>query len=211
MMETQIWCKTQEKWANILILRGNEVSSLKVSGMSITLKGKVQGVLDALGQGQDPAEVKAKLQQTLDVRAIGKAVVSPGNSSLTLHGEGEGAPKVEFAPAEDNADEILRTILARSGRTYQPAQEEIGVVEALIPPALLGVVGGIIWGLIYHTAGELASGVDVEVNGVRRRGLQRILITIAGILGTNGSIAVGVLLLLLVVGWAAKRVVHRPE
>lgn len=210
-METQIWSKAEEKWAYILVLRGNEVHHLKVTGSMVTLKRNLKGVLEALEQGKEPSDAGAKWVETLDARTISKAEVSPENNSLTIKGEGDKAKELSYTTGDSNADEILRAILAQSGRTFQPAQEEIDAIEAVLPPIFVGAVGGLLWGLVYHSAGKLATGEDVEVEGVRRRGLQRMLITVAEILGTNGTIAVGVVLLLLVVGWAAKRLIHRPK
>jgi hypothetical protein len=209
-METQIWSKTYEKWAYILILRGQEVHLLKVTGMSLTLKKKVKGVLEALQQGRAPTEVDAKLVETLDARKIGKAEVSPGNSSLTLQSEGDSPKTLTFATADNNADEILRTILAQSGRTYQPGQEEIGVVEALMPPVIIGAIGGLFWSGVYQAAGKIAAGGRLEVKGFRRRGLQRMLNGIAEMLGPDRTVAVGVVLLVLILGWAAMRIIKRP-
>lgn len=105
----------------------------------------------------------------------------------------------------------MQTILAQSDRVFEPKQEEIGVVEALIPPAIVGaVVGGFTWAS-YATASQIASGEDVEVHGLHRRGLKRLLISMSEFLGTGGSIAVGSLLLVLILVWAANRVIHRPE
>jgi hypothetical protein len=41
--------------------------------------------------------------------------------------------------------------------------------------------------------------------------LQRLLIWAAELLGTGGTVVVGVLLLALILGWAAKRIIHRPQ
>ena len=212
-MDQQIWVKSEEKWATILVLRGDEVSRLKITGNMLTLKRKVQGVLEALEQGRAPSDAgaKSKSVETLDARAIAKAELSPGNGSLTLHGGGDAAKALNFSAADNKADEILRAILARSGRTFQPTREEIGVVEALLPPAIVGGLAGLFWAGVYQSANELATGKDVEVKGFRRRGLQRLLIGVAEILGTGGTVAVGVVLLVLVLGWAARRIVHRPE
>lgn len=210
MMGSQIWCKAEDKWAYILMLQDHQVHLLKVTGMSLGFKKKVQGVLEKLEQGQGPSDVGASSVQTLDARSIAKAEVSPGNSSLTLRGEGENAKTLSFTTPDSNADEVLQTILAQSGKTYQPTQEEIGVVEALIPPAVLGAFGGLLWFVIYDSARKLAGGETVEAKG-RRAGLQRLLIWVAELLGTNGAIAVGVLLLVLVVGWIAARIIKRPE
>lgn len=209
-METLIWTKAEEKWAYILVLRGAEVHRLKVTGSILTLKRNLKAVLEALEQGAAPSDAGAKSVETLDVRTIAKAEVSPENSSLTLKGEGDKAKELTYSAADSNAGEILQAILARSGRSFQQTQEEIDAIEAVLPPIFVGGVGGLLWGLVYHSAGKLASGETVEVEGVRRRGLQRMLITVAEILGVNGTIAVGVVLLALVVGWAAKRLIHRP-
>jgi hypothetical protein len=209
-METQIWVKSEEKWAYLLVLRGDEVSQLKVTGNMLTLKKNVAGVVEALEQGKAPAEVGAKSVETLDARKISKAEVSPGNMSLTLHSEDSSASSLSFSSADSNADQILAAILARSGRTFLQKQEEIGVVEALIPPAFIGIVGGLGWFAVYMSASDIAAGKQIEVKGVRSRGLQRILITIADTLGPNGTIGLGVVLLLLVIVWAARRVIRRP-
>jgi hypothetical protein len=211
MMEPRIWLRTEEKWAYILLLRDFEVFRLKVTGSMMTLKRNLKAVLDALEQGKEPTAAGAKSVETLDVRAIGKAEVAPGNNSLTLHSEGEKPTTLSFTTADSDADAILRAILERSGRTYQPSQEEIGVVEALLPPLFVGGITGLFWAGVYSAASEMAAGNAVEVEGIRRRGLKRLLITVAEILGMNGTIAVGVLLLILIVGWAVNRIVRRPE
>jgi hypothetical protein len=85
------------------------------------------------------------------------------------------------------------------------------VIEALAPPAIVGAICGLFWAGIYQSATKMAAGEKVEVEGARRRGLKQLLITVSEALGTGGTIAVGVVLLLLIVGWAAKRIIHRPE
>src|ERR1700733_12511888 len=86
-MQSQIWCKIEEKWAYVLMLRGPEVFCLKITGMPLGFKGKVKGVLEALEQGTSPNEVKASSVEVLDARKITKAEIAPGNNSLTLHGD----------------------------------------------------------------------------------------------------------------------------
>ncbi|QDV36572.1 hypothetical protein [Tautonia plasticadhaerens] len=209
-MDALIWHKSEEKFANVLTLRGHEVHRLKVTGNVLTLKKKLQGVLEGLQQGKAPTEVGAKSIETLDARTIGKAQVSPGNGSLTLQGGEDGAKSLSFSTGDGNADEILREILAQSGKEFRPAQEDIGVVEALLPAVIAGGVGGLLWMGVYQAAGTLASGGDVEVSG-RRRGMKRLLAGVAEVLGTTGTIAVGVLLLVLVMGWAYRRLSKRPQ
>jgi hypothetical protein len=57
----------------------------------------------------------------------------------------------------------------------------------------------------------MATGGEVEVRGFRRRGLQRLLNSAAELLGTGGTVVVGVLLLVLILGWATKRIIRRPQ
>jgi hypothetical protein len=210
IMELQIWSKADEKFAYILTLRGHEIHQLKVTGNVLTLKRNLKAVLEALGQGRPPAEAGAKSLETLDARTIRKAEVSPDNGSLSLHGGEDGSTKLTYATGDKNADAILQAILAQTGESFQATQEEIGVVEALIPPVIVGAVGGFFWIGVYHTAGRIATGEEVQATGGGRRGLQTILITVADLLGPGGTIAVGVLLLALIVGWAAKRIIRRP-
>src|SRR4051794_16527654 len=99
-MPPQIWSKIDDKWATVLVLRGHEVHCLSLNGFPLTLKRKVQGIVDAIHQGQSPLEVGIKSVETLDARTIGRAEVSPGNDSLTLRAEGEGGKKLTFSPSE---------------------------------------------------------------------------------------------------------------
>src|SRR4051794_35238705 len=105
-MESQIWSKVEEKRAHILMLRGHEVYRLKVTGMSLTLKRKAQGVLGGLEPGKAPAEGGANWGERPDPRTVGKAGVSPGKASRPLPGEGGGATKRPSPAADSNADAI---------------------------------------------------------------------------------------------------------
>jgi hypothetical protein len=210
-MDLQIWSKSEEKWAYVLLLRNEEVHRIKITGNMLTLKRNLNAALEALQQGKDPSELGAKSVETLKVGTISKAEVSPENNSLTLYGDGEKPQELAYTSAESNADEIMRAIFAKTGKNFQSAQEPISAIDALLPPIFLGVLGGLFWGAIYQSAGQIASGQELEVHGARRRGFQRIMISLAEILGTNGTILVGVVLLVLIVGWAAKRIIHRPE
>ena len=120
-------------------------------------------------------------------------------------------PTVTFAPDEKNADVILRTILAQAGRSFHESKEEIGVVEAVLPPLILGAIGGFFMFGVYSAAGEIEQGEELEVTGLRRRGLKRLLIFAAQILGTKGSMAAGVVLGVATLGWMIRRIVRRPE
>lgn len=209
-MESPMWVNKQEKWAYILLLRDHEVYLLKVTGSKFSLKKNLQKVLEALEGGQVPSEVKAKSVEMLDARAIGKAELGEGNKSLSLYGEGENPKKLKFSPPEYNADTIWQAVQERSGKTFQSTKEDIGAVEAVVPLAIWGGLGGLLWYGLYDAATKLAAGETLKVSG-RRQGLQRMLNGVAGMLGTTGTVALGVVLLALVLGWAVRRVVRRPQ
>jgi|GEM_PF-2314169 len=210
-METQIWSKVEEKVAYILLLRGGEVYRVKVTGNVLTLKRNYQRVLEALQQGQNPEEVGAKSVEKIEVRTIGKAQVSPGNNSLTLYGGEDGTKSLSFSTRDDNADAILKTILGQSGKSFKTSQEDVGVGEALLPPLVLGGFGGLCWAAVYQAAATVAAGQEVEITGFRRRGIKRLVAWLGELLGTGGTIGVGVVLLALILAWAVHRLVRRPQ
>ncbi len=67
-----------------------------------------------------------------------------------------------------------------------------------------------LWGLVYMAAVGTEQGDEARVHG-RNAGAKRLLLFVANLLGTNGTIAVGAILLALFVGWAVMRVVKRPQ
>ena len=205
-METRIWVRPEEKFTEILVLKGDQVHFLKVTGLM--LKRKVQGILEQLEAGADPAEVGGKKHQAIEVATIAKAAVSPSNGSVKLHRESDGAV-IKFTTPNDDADAILATILERNGRTFQSSTEEIGLVEALIGPALYGVIAGLFWLAVSSTADELAQGHEVEVKG-RRQGMKQSLVKISGWLGPTGATILGLVLLALLLAWAGSRIFKRP-
>jgi hypothetical protein len=209
-MESLIWSKSESKWAYILMLRDHEVYRLKVTGSMVTLGRNLRGVLEALQQGKAPAEAGAKSVEALDARSIARAEVSPENTSLTLHGGEGGSTTISYTTGDGDAGAILESILAKTDRTFRPTQEEIGVVEAVVPPGIVGLIGGLLWAVVYDSARKLAAGETVEAHG-RRAGMQQMLIGAAEMLGENGTLAAGAGLLALVLGWAVLRVVRRPE
>lgn len=203
-MESRIWTNAQEKFVDILVLRGEVVHTIRVTGLM--LKRKAQGILEQLQQGADPTEAGGK-PKSMPVGAIVKAEVSPSNGKLTLHAQ-DGST-VKFNTPNSDADGILATILERAGRTFSPGQEAIGVFEAVLPPTILGVLGGLFWMALYDTVKKHAMGEEVEVKG-RRQGMQKLLIGVADTLGYNGVLAVGALLAAVILTWLAMRLVKRP-
>lgn len=213
-METQLWFKAQDegRWADILMLRGQEVYTLTVVADSKGLQHKLMPALEALQSGQDPHSLKADWVKTVNAQAIIRAEVSPDNETLTLyHGE-KGSKKLTYATGDKNAGAILQEILAQSGKTFQPVEVEIGVGEALVGPVVVGVIAAVVVALVYANAGMMAAGQDVEVHGTGRiAGFFRMLKWAGQLLGPVGTIATGVVLLIVIVAWAVRSVTHRPK
>ncbi|WP_435017504.1 hypothetical protein TA3x_005119 [Tundrisphaera sp. TA3] len=209
-METQLWSqKIGEKSAYFLTLRGTQIYQLKVTGSKFSIRKNVNKFLEALAAGQPPAEAGGKVVSEMDAQNIVQAELSPGNGTLSLGAEGPGSKDLNFSPEDDRADLIWEVIRSRTGRDFQPTPTEIGAGEAVLPPIILGAVAGVFWGILHNSASRIAAGEEIEAAG-RRRGLQRIFIGIAETIGTTGSIAIGVALLVLVLGWAIRRLVVRP-
>ena len=183
---------------------------LKVTGNMLTLKKNLKAVLESLERGTAPADAGAKSVETLDARSIVKAELPPENTSLTLYGGPDGATKLAYTSGADDAGEILKAILARSDRGFQPSQEALTAFEALIGPVIIGAVAGLFWAGLNQAAGQLAAGEELEAHG-RRAGLQRIMNLAAEMLGQTGVTVLGVGLLVLIVGWCAARLIKRPE
>lgn len=206
-LETRTWVCPGDKRTIILALRGESVHRLLVRAMM--LRKKTNEVVEALEAGADPETLGAKQVETLDARSIVKAEVAPGNGVLTVHGGPDGSQKLSFTVAGNDADVVLAEILGRSGKTFETATEEVGVGEAVLPPIIVGLFGGILWAIVFGMANQLASGKEVEIKG-RRRGIQQMALWVAELLGYNGTLAVGLALGLLIVGWLASRIVKRP-
>lgn len=204
-MESRVWANAQDKFVDFLVFRGEEIHTFRVRGLM--LKRKAQGIAEQIEQGAHPAEAGAKPTSTA-IHAIHQVDVSPSNKSLTFYAP--DGTKLKFTSSNADADAILATILERGGRTFIPAQQPIGVVEAVIPPTILGVIGGLFWLALQDTVQKHAAGEEVEVKG-RRQGMQKLLVWVADTLGSNGVMLVGVGLGILVVVWLLSRLLKRPE
>ncbi len=207
-MDVQLWSKADEKRAVILALRGDEIHCLEVTGNKA--RKEAARILGALQEGQEPSTLGANSSSALKVGSIGRAQVCEDNTLVEFHPEGENGKPVKFASGDKKGAEIIRSVLARAGRPYREEKQDITAVEAVLPPIIIGVIVGFVWTMIYWTAGKIASGENVEVSG-RRRGLQQMFVWVAEMLGLNGTLAVGAVLLLAIIGWATMRVVRRPQ
>jgi hypothetical protein len=218
-MEPLIWSKAEGRRASILMLQGSQVHRLEVDGLR--LGRTVRGVLEAMRQGQMPSKAGAGPVATLDARTIERAEVSPGNGRLTLRTGGRRPTTLSYSTDDDKADEVLRAILERSGRTFRPVLEPISRFEAVFAALIFGAFGGLFLTSVFDAATELAMDNDVEVEGFRRHGLKWMLIPIADNFGINGAvadliglsaaIAAAAPLLALILWWASTQFVRRPE
>lgn len=210
-MDLQIWSKVGDKRGAILALRGEELHRIGVSGSKVTIRRNVSKLIEALQEGQEPSALKAKSVETLAVGSIGRAELSPDQSSIKFSAEGDGGASLEFSSSDNKASEIVRVVLARGGRAFREEKQDIGPGEAVFPPVFFGGIGGVLWYWLYNTAGQLAKGEEIEVGHGRGRGLQRLMILVAETVGMNGTLLIGAALLAMVLGWATLRVVRRPQ
>jgi hypothetical protein len=172
---------------------------------------EVPRMIEALRQGQEPSAVGARSVETLKLSSIGRAEVTPEQYTVKFIADGDNGATLEYSSSETNGAEIARTVLARTGRTYREEKQDIGPVEAVMPPIVMGVVIGIFWALLYGSAGQVEAGEQVQIRPGRHSGMKRLFVTLASMLGVNGTIGLGVVLALLIVGWATMRLVRRPQ
>ncbi len=209
-METRVWHKVGEKRGELLVLTGDALHRIEVKGDKA--KQEVPALAASLGGGQPPSAVGGA--KVVPLAAIRRVEVAPGNTSVKFVHEHEGKPgALEFMVAQDaHAQEIARAAVERAGLPAQERSEDITVVEALMPPVILGAIVGVIWGLLYMAAVGLEEGEEAHVRGGGRgRGIKVLFVIAAQLLGKTGTIVVGAVLLALFVYWAVMRVVKRPQ
>jgi hypothetical protein len=207
-MDLQVWSKAEEKRGVVLALRGEELHRLEVTGNKA--RQEVPRIVGALQQGQEPANVGANSVQTIKLASIVETRLSPDQDDVDFRAEGENGATLKFSADDNKAGEIARAVVARTGRSFREGKQDITAVEAVLPPLILGAVIGFFWAMVYLTAGDMESGKEVNTTG--RRGLwKQLFAAIAGMLGVNGSLILGAILLLLILGWATNRVVRRPQ
>jgi hypothetical protein len=207
-MDLQVWSKAEEKRGVVLALRGDEVHRIEVTGNKA--RQEVPRIIGGLQQGQEPAILGANSVQTLKLASIGQTRVSPDQDEVEFRVEGENGSTLTFSTSDNKAGEIARTVLARTGRSFREEQQDIAAFEAVLPPLILGVILGVVWALLYGTAGQLESGEEVQVHG-RRAFYKQLFAWVAGMLGVNGTLILGAVLLIWILGWATRRVIRRPQ
>jgi hypothetical protein len=207
-MDLQVWSKAEEKRGVVLALRGDEIHRIEVTGNKA--RQEVPRIIGALQQGQEPANVGANSVQTLKLASIAQTRVSPDQDDVEFRGDGDKAATLSFSIGDNKAEEIARAVLARTGRSFREEKQDITAVEAVLPPVILGAIIGFFWAMLYLSAGDIESGKEVNVSG-RRALFKQLFAWVAGMLGVNGTLIIGALLLLWILGWATMRVVRRPQ
>ena len=212
-MDTRIWHKVEEKQGVVLALTGDTLYRFGFTGKNA--KREATEAATALLGGQAPASVIASESKAVPLTAIHRVEVSHGHDTVKFHTvEGDKPVTVEYSVrSDDDGPGIARAVVERAAITHPERSEDIGVVEALLGPVILGVIVGVLWALVYGAATTIDSGEEINVNkGSRRgRGFKRIIVFIADLLGPNGTLVVGGILLILFVGWAIRLIVNRPQ
>jgi hypothetical protein len=165
----------------------------------------------ALPGGQDPAGAASPATKVVPVASIGRVEVSHGRDTVKFHTVEAGKPAVvDFTVAGQGAPKIARAVVERAGITHPERSEDVGVVEALLGPVILGAIAGVLWALVYAAAtGD--EEIDTTRGGRLGRGLKVIVAFLASLLGPNGTLVVGAILLVAFLGWAVRRIVKRPQ
>lgn len=212
-MDTRVWHKVEDKTGAVLALTGDTLHKLSFSGKNA--RNQAAAAVTAISSGTDPATIVASSTKTVPLRAIERVEVSHGHDSVKFHTVEAGKPvSVDFGVRTgDDGPGIARSVVERAGIKHPERPENIGVVEALLGPVILGLIAGVVWWFVYNTAITLETGQDVSVTQGSRRGrsFKAMLLFTADLLGTKGTIALGALLAVIFLGWAVKEVVKRPQ
>lgn len=207
-MDSRFWSMVEDKRGIVLALRGDELHRLEITGKDF--RQDVPRIMEALDEGRQPAAVGARALESLKLATIGRIRVSPGLDDVEFLAGGDGGAILTFSTNGPYAGEIARAVLERTGRPFREEHEPITAMQAVVPPAIIGAIAAAFWTLLYLTASQLAAGKAIEIHG-RRAGLKRLFALAAHILGVNGTLAVGAVLLLWIAGWAALRLARRPH
>jgi len=212
-MDNQVWHKVEDKQGAVLVLSGEALYRIEFQGKNA--KREATEAVTALLRGKDPASIVSSGSKIVPLSAIQRVEVSHDRDTVKVHTvEGDKPVKLEFTVRSgDDAPGIARAVVERAAISHPERSEDIGVVEALIGPVIMGVIVGFLWALVYGAATTLDAGEEINVaqGSSRGRFFKRIVVFIAELLGTNGTIAVGVLLLAAFLGWSIHRIVKRPQ
>jgi hypothetical protein len=211
-METLVWHKVDDKLATVLALTDDTLYRFGFSGGKA--KKQATAAVSALLGGESPAglDTKGVNVKAVPVSSIRREEVSHGGDTVTFFASGGAKPeKVDFGGKE--SPEIAQIVAGRAGITEPERQEEVGAFEAILPPLIVGVIAGVFWMLIFGAASTIANGEEIDPNtgGRRGRALKALVVGLAQTLGYNGTVAVGVVLAVAVVGWTVSRIVNRPQ
>jgi hypothetical protein len=212
-MNTLVWLKAEEKQGTVLALTGNDLYKLEFSGKDAG-RAAVEAAA-ALGAGGSPSGVPAKSSTSLPLASIKRLHTSSNHASLKFHGAADGQPATVSFLAKSNEEgaAIGRAVAERAGITEPERNEDVSVVEALTGPVILGVIAGVLWLIVYVVAAGIENGEEIKTDqgSSRGRGMKKLVYFVASILGVKGSIAVGVVLLLLFGFWGYTVVAKRPQ
>jgi hypothetical protein len=129
MPPPKIWAFDNPQFANVLVLRGPEVSLFRVGGI---LRGqKLTSVIGAIERREEPKSAGLKRMGSIDARNLRKAQIAPKGVSLTLFGGVETPRTLKVFGTDLDPEQVLRAIVAQSGRIFHSEEEDVGVVEAL--------------------------------------------------------------------------------
>lgn len=212
-MDTKVWLGVSGvrfPTYSFLVLRGHKVHRLVVDGSGFSGKKILDRDREALENGADPREIKSSSLETFDVRQIFKAIVSHNDRAFVLYGEGQIKPALGFSTNRGGAGEVLQTILAASGRIYQPSEQQLGAAEILQPLFFQGLFAFFFWRMLYGAAQKVAGGgnVGLQKPGARRGPFEGL----AGALGPGGGMVLGGVLIALMLVWATRRLMMvRPK
>lgn len=137
-----------------------------------------------------------------------------GTKSVEFHYRKEGASKPEsmwfMAEQQNECDEVAHVIAAAVNRPHTESRTNETLFNVAAIPTIMIVLSAILAGVLYASALDVAAGKQVVAQG-RHAGMKQLIAWIAGLLGVQGSLAVGILLVAICLAWLIKNVIIRPQ
>lgn len=210
-MSSSVWAVVADKEASgtLLALCPDGIYRLRFNKRK-AVREEMPTVAQGLASGRLPTEFKfeEKNKEFVPYQAIQRIDVpaSLAKVKFTVFGEGKTST-LEFEGSEKTDQvEIAREAVAR-GRLPLPEQTiPIDADSALVRPGIaMAIVLGVL-GLLYGIAVS-----EPDQDGGRRKAIAALLEFVARSLGPTGVIGIGIVAVLIVIGYTAMRLKNRPQ
>jgi len=211
-MTTRTWSNALEEGGCVLALHESDVWLLTVHAKSA--RGDLEQIERWIANGQDPRDIEGAETITVPVSAIDRIVVPEGTKSVELYYRNSDTNDLAslwfMAEQQNECEEIAHAIATSVKRPYTESRVNETLFNVLTVPVISTLLAAVLAVVLYSTAQRVAAGGGVAVQG-GKQGLKQLVVWVATLLGVQGSLAVGILLVAVCLAWLVKNLVVRPQ